>query len=183
MKEILSFRRTQYLERELAHLCEQGTQDKERDHQIDVRSRLFWIEQNHRILGTVRTTPYPFELQGVRASFFRLGNQYRTHVEFSRLLVASSARDTALTRILLAAAFLHVVRDGHTGVVAIARAPQKRLFRKFGLTAVTKAVRVPERQGAAYWMLEGSCKTISQAVLLHSEIENPTIFRQSHGER
>lgn len=112
-------------------------------------------------MGCLRATPYPFELMESSALFSELAQARKLYIEFNRCIIASNANQNTASQKLLSRAFLYACTQGYTGVVAICRASQKRLFQRFQLKALHSTPEIlMERQGAKYWMLAGQCNEV-----------------------
>jgi hypothetical protein len=107
MEKIIQFRKRQYFARELDYLCSDVNEENECKYRIDERSQHFWIEINSEIVGTLRATPYPFELMEVGKYFREIGDAYQKHVEFGRLIIDSKRSKKVSAYKLMASAFLY----------------------------------------------------------------------------
>ncbi|QRX84054.1 GNAT family N-acetyltransferase [Glaciimonas sp. PAMC28666] len=170
--EILSFRKKQYRNRRLDYLCEIGTVEEENESRVDQRSHHFWAEYNFEIIGSLRTTPHPFELTALAAAFSELATAYQSHLEFSRFVVRADTQNPILSKKLLENAFLYA-RQQYLGVIAVCRTPQRRLFERFGLRAIHQtAITLPKRNNGDYWILEGNCDEVTRFVLNRDASKN-----------
>ncbi|MGS0740342.1 hypothetical protein ACVBEF_00635 [Glaciimonas sp. GG7] len=166
MGKIIAFRNREYFGRKLDYLCGDVSEENERNHRCDERSQHFWVECDSKIVGTLRATPYPFELLVVGGYFKEKGESYKNHIEFGRLVIDSDNGSKAIAKMLIASAFLYSLQNGYSGIVAICRTPQKRLFGRFGLYSINKtALILSDRKSGSYWMLEGSCQSILCSVI------------------
>jgi hypothetical protein len=113
-------------------------------------------DAHHRILSTVRLSPFPFEACELAADSFDV-EPYRHYVEWSRLVSwPSDGYRTLPTSLALATALC----ASHTtyrsaGLVALSKTPQRRVFARFGLApSHDTPLSLPMRASADYWFLQ-----------------------------
>lgn len=170
IRKIMAFRKEYYSAKDLDYLYGDLNDENERKYKIDERSQHFWLQIDSEIVGSLRATPYPFELLQAGEYFRDIGYAYQKHVEFGRLIVNTNRTLKVPAQKLMAFAFLNSLQNGYAGIVAVCRTPQRRLFQKFGLFSVNKKPLIwQERKKGAYWIVEGDSQSISHSIIKRRE--------------
>lgn len=123
-----------------------------------------------RLVSTVRITPHPFE--GANLVPFQADAESLVgHFELSRLVSWHRDEFRALpTALALGTALLRAHSMGARGLVALARAPQRRMFAKFGLKPTHMSpVNVDVRENGDYWFLEAQITSVVEAAHAYTE--------------
>lgn len=129
------------------------------------RSQHFWVMWRGQIVGTMRATPAPHELCTLAPAEVLARGSFPQRLEFGRLVSTGTGEDVAaISKKLIAAACLFGVTHGHQGVIAMCKSPQRRLFERFGLSAVPPQFVVPERNEGHYWLVQASWQEIIDAI-------------------
>lgn len=148
----------------LQHLQDVSQVEIERRLRIDERSTHCCLYRAGRLVAVVRLTPAPFEAGMLNPALGDLAAELDGHLDFSRLVASPDAGDPRRVTLLLAHASRRAWLDGFDGTTALARAPQRRLYQRFGLRAVSEApCRLATRGDAAYWLLRGEWREIARA--------------------
>jgi hypothetical protein len=166
---LVQFREAEYQARELSYLLNKPSKSDNDFSAVDRRSLHIWAEKGERIIGAMRVTRAPFELSQLVPGSLLGRRNFENYVEFSRLLIGASDGVSALAKRLIASACLYGMETGASGVIAICRAPQRRLFERLGLSTMPESFVVPERQGGKYWLVHGSWSEITKTLSLHEE--------------
>ena len=132
---------------------------------IASRSCHFLLYQHDQLVAVLRVTPAPFEWASLAQQHVSPTVALARHVEFSRLITLSKSHLPIPIDSLLAAAVEWAIERGYQGVTALCRAPQRRLFQRFGLTPITSdAVHIEQRARGDYWLLSAQWQQILAAL-------------------
>jgi hypothetical protein len=168
MVNLIKFRDAQYQTRNLFHLLSNQPDLTEDEWKTDHRSLHFWATHNDEIIASMRATPSPYEISLYNLEIPLDKLKLLNRLEFSRLIGIQIKDLRVVTQSLIACACLIGVEAGFDGVVAMCRAPQRRLFEKFGLTAISAPIFVPKRRNAKYWLMNATWAEIAT----HMKISN-----------
>ncbi len=174
--QLRDYRDMQYLIRGQSYLLHEQQSKSEQLTLADQRSQHIWIRREGHIVGAMRATPMPYELSFLAPSDFLQRYCPANYLEFGRLVTSAANDVAAISRTLIASACLHGVTHQFAGVVAMCKSPQRRLFERFGLTAVPEQFTVAERNDGKYWLLIASWADIINAI----PAEEFALYNQEH---
>jgi hypothetical protein len=178
-KELADFRNHQF--QNAPYLLSDTQNEIETKLKIDNRSFHFVARKktSYEIVGTVRLTPYPFELsellQNSRINFTELKNK----LEISRLVTDPSVRDVG-KKLLLFAGIHAMEQASHDGFIAICQKEKMGLFKKFGMHALNGPEKVKGRPHD-YFVIASNFRTMKKAVMKSYVTRLIKKFRESHG--
>jgi hypothetical protein len=136
----------------------------ERRLRIDERSVHCCLYRLGQPVAVVRLLPAPFEAGELHPGLGRLAADFGSHLDFARLVASPDDPDPRRVPLLLAHASRWAWLEGFDGTMALARAPQRRLYQRFGMGAVSETpCRLATRGDAAYWLLHGEWSEIARA--------------------
>ncbi|MDB5820173.1 MAG: hypothetical protein JWQ11_3813 [Rhizobacter sp.] len=164
----------------LHHLQEASQLLIERRLRIDDRSTHCCLYRRDVLVAVVRLMPAPFEAGELHPGLGRLAADFDGHLDFGRLVASPDAHDSRRVPLLLAQASRWACLAGYDGTTALARAPQRRLYQRFGLRAVSELPsRLATRGDAAYWLLQGEWSAIAAAAdAVVRSLAHPTFERR-----
>lgn len=165
MTEIVRFRDTHYGLHSQTYLLSEQQRHFEDMIGTDRRSHHLWVTRHGQIVGAMRATPAPYELAVLAPPDVWARCSYPKRLEFGRLVSTGTGEDVAvISKKLIAGACLFGVIHGFQGVIAMCKSPQRRLFERFGLSAVSPQFAVPERNEGQYWLVQASWQKIIDAI-------------------
>jgi N-acyl-L-homoserine lactone synthetase len=138
LERITEFRDRRYPSR-LGYLLCQEQREVEDALRLAQRSAHFCAERDGRIVGTLRITPFPFELEALSSTLAELAPQFAGHAEISRLLVDDGERGSHATMGLLVVSCAWALHRRFDGVVGLCRKGTRIVFERYGLRAVSAA--------------------------------------------
>lgn len=162
MDEIRQYRDNQYLLREQHYLFNELQTKCEEQFQLDQRSHHFWVTKDGALVGCIRATPAPFELEMALAGTPLSFSPFSDYIELSRLITSHNHEVSAFSIRLLACVALFSLKNQYSGFLAMCKAPQRRLFQRFGMKPLSNEyLTLPERNHGKYWFMAGNWNEIA----------------------
>ena len=176
MQSIERLRSREYRSRGVTYLFQRPMDVLQRDLDLDKRSNHVTVWDGAKLLGAMRLTAAPFEVAH-ETEMPWLNARYENHMEFGRLVMASVTDYRLTAEKLMAAACLQSIKKGKTGIIAMCRRAQARLFERYGLRPINNTpIVLPHREHGAYWLMVASWPSmfepisrVAQAVVRRSD--------------
>ncbi|UXY15180.1 hypothetical protein N8I74_17990 [Chitiniphilus purpureus] len=163
LEQIIAHRNKTYLEHGLQYLIRSNTRAGTLIEHIDSRSAHVWVTSRGEIAGSMRMTPFPFEIESVLPAGHHMTSPYLDHVEFGRLV--TSSRNSCIFEKLMALACHSAIIQEYKGIVAMCRSVQRRLFERYGLTPLTiDPITIENRANGAYWVMQATWSDLYSAL-------------------
>jgi predicted N-acetyltransferase YhbS len=153
LQKLRSFREKIYASENPALLSE--IQNKLKiEEELDRRSFHFVAYDDQLLVGCLRVTPYPFEMETITSRLKEFTSQLEGYLELNRLVVLPQYRAHGIGKKLSYLCFLRFRKSDYLGMASICKKERAPTFERLGMECLNSSpIVVPERANAEYFVM------------------------------
>jgi hypothetical protein len=143
-------------------------------HQLEIERKLSLDERSFQVIarkksndlmvGSLRLTPYPFELTELSQHLDWSKAEYSKNLEIGRLLTDPTVRNVGKKILILAGIHASEKTNGYNGFIGISRTQNISYFKKYGMSVISKEINLIGRP-TKYQVIQADFKTMRKNVL------------------